>query len=97
MAGKVWLRVWGVARAIAAMLWRAMSSDGVWREVHASRIDRSEPTLHRFSHLRAQGIRCYLRSLSSPSGRGVSTGMVSLRVHRDDLSKAYRLMTEIKD
>jgi len=97
VAGNVWLRVWGVVRGIAAMLWRAMSSDGVWREVHASRGDRSEPTLRRFSLLRARGVRCHLRSLASPSGRGVSTGMVSLRVHRDDLNKAYRLMTEIRD
>ena len=97
MAGKVWLIVWGVARGIAAMLWRAMSSESVWREVHASRGDRPESTLRRFSLLRARGIRCYLHSLASPSGRGISTGMVSLRVHRDDLNKAYRLMTEIRD
>jgi hypothetical protein len=97
VAGKVWLRVWGVARRVAAMLWRAMSSDDVWREVHASRGDRPEPTLRRFSYLRARGIRCHLRSLASPSGRGVSIGMVSLRVHRDDVNRAYRLMTEIRD
>ncbi len=91
------LRVWRVARRVAAILWRAMSSDDVWREVHASRGDRPESTLRRLSLLQTRGVRCYLHSLASPSGRGISTGMVSLRVHRDDLNKAYRLMTEIRD
>jgi len=56
VTGKVLLRVWGVARGIAAMPWRVMSRDGVWREVHASRGDRPEPTLRRFSLLRARGV-----------------------------------------
>ena len=97
MAGKVWLRVWGVVRGTAVLLWRAMSSDGVWREVHASPGNRPEPTLRWFSLLRDRGIRCRLRGLAAPSGYGVSTGMVSLRVHKDDVSKAYQLMREVND
>ena len=97
MAGKAWLRVWGIARGVNAVLWRAMSSDGVWREVHASPGHRPEPTLRWFSLLRDRGIRCRLRGLAAPSGYGVSTGMVSLRVHRDDLNEAHRLMAEIRD
>ena len=91
------LRVWAVARGVAAKLWRAMSSAEVWREVHVSPGLRPEPTLRRYSYLRAQGARCYLHSLASPSGYGVSTGMVSLRVHRDDLDKANLLLREMRE
>ena len=86
-----------MARGVAARLWRAMSSAGVWREVHVSPGLRPEPTLRRLSYLRAQGVRCYLHSLAAPSGYGVSTGMVSLRVHRDDLNRAYLLLREIRE
>jgi hypothetical protein len=95
--GKIWLRVWGVVRRIIAALWRAISVENVWREIHISPDKHPEPTLRRFAYLRDRGVRCYLHNLTSPSGRGVSTGMVSLRVHRDDLNKAYRLLKEIKE
>ena len=93
---KAWLRVWGVVRGVAAVLWRAMGI-GVWREIHASPGLHPEPTLLRFSHLRAQGVRCHLRNLGAPSRGGSFTGMVSLRVHRDDLNRAYQLLTEIRE
>ncbi len=86
-----------MVRGVAAILWRSMNSADVWREVHVSPDRRPEPTLRRLSYLRARDVRCYLHSLASPSGRGVSTGMVSLRVHRDDLNRAYLLLREIRD
>ncbi len=91
------LRVWGVARGVAAILWRAMSREDVWREVHVSPGHRPEPALRRLSYLRAQSVRCYLHSLAAPSGYGVSTGSVSLRVHRDDLNRANVLLREIRE
>jgi hypothetical protein len=95
--GKIWLRVWGVVRGITKTLWRAIHSEDVWREIHISPDKHPEPTLRRFAYLRDRGVRCYLHNLTSPSGRGVSTGMVSLRVHRDDLNKAYHLLKEISN
>ncbi len=94
---KVWLRVRGVARGVAAILWRATSSAGVWREVHTSPGNHPEPTLRRFSHLRDRDVRCRLRNLAPPFAAGGSPGMVILRVHRDDLNRAYQLLTEIRD
>ncbi len=84
-------------RKAAAALWRAVRSEDVWREVHVSSDKRPEPTLRRYAYLRKQGVRCYVRNLPSPSGRGISTGMMSLRVHKDDVSRAYALMSEVKD
>ena len=95
--GKVWSMVWRVVKGIPATLWRVIHTEDVWREIHVSSDKRPEPTLRRLSYLRDRGIRCQLRNLPSPSGRGISTGMVSLRVHRDDLNKAYGLLKEIKN
>lgn len=95
--GKIWLRVWGVVRGITKTLLRAIHSEDVWREIHISPDKHPEPTLRRFAYLRDRGVRCYLHNLTSPSGRGISTGMVSLRVHRDDLNKAYHLLKEISN
>ena len=95
--GKVWIRVLGVVWGITTTLWRAIRIENVWREVHISPDKRPEPTLRRFNYLRDRGVRCYLHNLVSPSGRGISTGMVSLRVHRDDVDKAYQILKEIKD
>ena len=105
-AGKAWLRVWGVARGVAAILWRAITalitalesagSGGVWREVHCSAGWHPGPTLRRFQYLRARGVRCRLRSMRDTWGGG-HAGMVSLRVHRDDLNRAYHLLTEIRE
>jgi hypothetical protein len=91
------LRVPGTIRKIITSLWRAIRVENVWREIHISLDKYPEPTLRRFTYLRNHGVRCQLKNLTSPSGRGVSTGMMSLRVHREDLSKAYHLLKEIKD
>ena len=86
-----------MVRGVAAIIWRSMNSGDVWREVHVSSANRPEPTLNRLKYLQARGVRCYLHSLASPSGYGISTGMMSLRVHRDDLNKANLLLREIRD
>jgi len=91
------LRVWRTVGRIITLLWRAIRIENVWREIHISPDKHPEPTLRRFAYLRDRGVRCYLHNLTSPSGRGVSTGMVSLRVHRDDLNKAYHLLKEISN
>ena len=95
--GKAGLRLRRVVRKIGAVAWRAIHSEDIWREVYASPGVRPEPTLRRFSYLRSRGVRCHLRNLAAPSGRFGRTGMVSLRVHRDDLNKAYLFLKEIKD
>ena len=77
---------------IIKSLWHSLGIDGKWVEIHVSSVKRPESTLGRFSYLRSRGVRCYLHSLPSPSGRGVSTVMISLRVHRDDLQKANHLL-----
>ena len=97
LMGKIWLRVWRVTRWVAATLWNILHTEDVWREVYVSPGIRPEPTLRRFSYLRDRGVRCYLRNLASPNPRMGYTGMVSLRVHRDDLNKGYRLLNEVKD
>jgi len=65
MKGKVWLRLWGVVQSVFAVLWRAMSGAGAWREIYVSPGLHPEPTLRRFSYLRARGVRCRLRNLIS--------------------------------
>ena len=98
VGAKAWLRVWGVARGVAAIMWRAVSIGGAWLEVQASPGLNPEPTVRRHSYLRARGVRCRLRNLGGAGGRGGGyTGMVSLRVHRDDLNRAYTLLTEIRE
>jgi len=83
----------GTARGVIRLLRRAVGDFGAWQEVQLSATHRSEATVAQYQYLRARGIRCQLRSLWSPSLRGVSNiGMVSLRVHRDDVGRAYRLL-----
>ena len=95
--GKALVKIRGAVRRIIASLWRAIRIENVWQEIHISSDKRPEPTLRRFTYLRDRGVRCHLHNLTSPSGRGVSTGMMSLRVHREDLNKAYHLLKEIRD
>ncbi|NLE94874.1 MAG: hypothetical protein GX600_04200 [Dehalococcoidia bacterium] len=81
------------AQGVIRLLRRAVGGVGAWQEFHLSATHRSDATVAQYQYLRAHGIRCQLRSLWSPSVRGVSNvGMVSLRVHRDDVAKAYRLL-----
>ena len=70
-----------------------------WVEVHISPDKRSEPTMRRYEHLRVYGIRCKLLHLNNPVGMrgGGTTGMVSLRVHKEDVVKARKLMQEVRD
>ena len=68
-----------------------------YQEIHVSPNKQPEPSLRRYSYLRSHGIRCKLHNLTSPSGRGVVAGMISLRVHSDDTGKAYTLLKEVKD
>ena len=81
-------------------LWNSvLKSELEWKEVHISTDKKPEPTMRRHSHLRAHGIRCKLLHLNNPVGMrgGGTTGMVSLRVHKDDIVKARKLMDEIRD
>ena len=77
---------------MSSAVWHAVHTENVWREFSISSDKHPEPTLQMYSYLRERGIRCYLHNLTSPSGRGVSTGMVSLRVHKDDMNKARSLV-----
>ncbi len=84
----------GAARGVMRRLRRAVGGIGAWQEFHLSATHRSDATVAQYQYLRAHGIRCQLRSLWSPSVRVISNvGMVSLRVHRDDVAKAYRLLS----
>ncbi|MBT4266177.1 MAG: hypothetical protein HOB38_05185 [Deltaproteobacteria bacterium] len=75
-------------------LWNSvLKSESQWKEVHISTGKKPEPTMRRQSHLRAYGIRCKLLHLNN----GRTTGMVSLRVHKDDIVKARQLMDEVRD
>ena len=80
-------------------LWNSvLKSEPKWKEVHISPGKKPEPTMRRHSHLRAYGIRCKLLHLSTGGARGGgTTGMVSLRVHKDDIVKARQLMQEVRD
>ena len=80
-------------------LWHSvLNSQSQWVEVHISPGKKPEPTMRRHSHLRAYGIRCKLLHLSTGGARGGgTTGMVSLRVHKDDIVKARQLMQEVRD
>ena len=83
----------GAARGLIRLLRRAMGGIGAWQEINLSATHRSDATVAQYQYLRARGIRCQLRSLWGPSVRGVSNvGMLSLRVHRDDVGRAYRLL-----
>ena len=78
-------------KSIFSWLWNSvLKSESQWQEVHISPGTKPEPTMRRHSHLRAYGIRCKLLHLNNPVGiRGGGTpGMVSLRVHKDDMSKS---------
>ncbi len=86
------------ARGLIRLLRRAVGDIGAWQEVNLSATHRSDATVAQYQYLRARGIRCQLRSLWGPSVRGVSNvGMLSLRVHRDDVGRAYRLLASKGD
>jgi len=55
--------------------------------------------MRRYEHLHVYGIRCKLLHLNNPVGMrgGGTTGMVSLRVHKDDIVKARQLIQEVRD
>lgn len=97
MAKQVWSRKWKAIRWTGKSLSRVLLRESKWKEIHVSPNKQPEPTLRRFSCLKNHGIRCKLHNLTSPSGRGVVSGMISLRVHRDDIGKAYALLLDIKD
>ena len=97
MIKQIWQRVWKVIRWIGRLLLYLVPHGDNWKEIHVSPGRRPEHTLQRYSYLQSKGIRCKLRNLSSPSGRGVVAGMISLRVHHDDIGKAYALLREVKD
>ena len=97
MIKQIPLKTWKVIRWIGKSLSRIFPKGGEWQEIHVSPNRQPEPTLRRFSYLKNHGIRCKLHNLTSPSGRGVVAGMISLRVHHDDIGKAYALLREVKD
>ena len=97
MNKKVWIIIQKAVKWIGKVLSNLLPKGGVWKEIHVSPNKKPEPTLRRYSHLRNHGIRCKLHNLTSPSGRGVVAGMISLRVHQGDIGKAYALLREIKD
>jgi hypothetical protein len=97
MLKQAWLRTWKAVMFTGRIISYLLPKGGVWKEIHVSPNKQPEPTLRRYSHLRNNGIRCKLHNLTSPSGRGVVAGMISLRVHQDDVGKAYALLRDIKD
>ncbi|MDP6500920.1 MAG: hypothetical protein QGI51_03260 [Dehalococcoidales bacterium] len=86
-----------MVQKIIAQLWRAIFPENVWQEIQISPYTRPEPTLRCFTYLRGRGVRCYMHNLTSPNPRGVSSGTMGLRVHRDDLQKANLLLREMKE
>ncbi|MBN2074869.1 MAG: hypothetical protein JW762_04890 [Dehalococcoidales bacterium] len=94
---QIWVIVWKSVKWIGRVISHLLPKEGTWKEIHVSPNKHPEPTLRRFSYLRNHGIRCKLHNLTSPSGRGVVAGMISLRVHRNDVGKAYVLLRDIKD
>ena len=73
-----------------------------WELVYESTGLYMQSVQSRFSYLRANGVKCRIktsggRSISFSSGMG-SSGMVSvkLEVHKRDLEKAYRLLAEFR-
>ena len=88
--------IWRIIKRIFSALWKAVHTEDVWREFSISSDKYPEPTLQMYSYMRERGIRCYLHNLTSPSGRGVSTGMVSLRVHKDDVNRARSLISGMR-
>ena len=67
----------------------------LWREIHASAGHRPDATIRLHEHLRRNGIRCKLKVLGGLRHEGYAAQTVSLRVHRDDVSRAYYLMSQM--
>ncbi len=97
MSKRIWIFIPKAVKWIGRVLSRLLPKEDMYREIHVSTNKQPEPTLRRYSYLRSHGIRCKLHNLTSPSGRGVVAGMISLRVHQDDISKADALLRDIKD
>ena len=91
------LKIQVITHWIGKFFSHILTIGGEWEEVYVSPNKQPEPTLRRFSYLRNQGIRCKLHNLTSPSGRGVVAGMISLRVHCDDVGKARGLLRDMRD
>jgi hypothetical protein len=97
MNKRVWVFILKAGKWIGKVLSHLLPKGDMYQEIHVSPNKRPEPTLRRYSYLRSHGVRCKLRNLTSPSGRGVVAGMISLRVHRDDIGRAYALLRNMND
>jgi hypothetical protein len=97
MNNQVWIVLLRSVKWTGRVMSHLLPKGDMYTEIHVSPNKRPEPTLRRYSYLQSHGIRCKLHNLTSPSGRGVVAGMISLRVHRDDIDKAYALLKELKD
>ena len=97
MSKRVWTVLLKSVKWIGTVLSYLLPKGDMYTEIQVSPNKQPEPTLRRYSYLRSHGVRCKLHNLTSPSGRGVVAGMISLRVHRDDIGKAYALLKDIKD
>ena len=84
-------------RGIGKALRRAVDGGQKWREIYVAPQMRPETVVRRYHYLRQQGVRCILYNLPSPSPRFGYTGQVSLRVHRDDVGRAYALLRDMAD
>ena len=76
---------------------KVFSKDSAWEEIYIAPSKRPEPVFERLYQLQAQGIRCKLYNLNSPSGRGIYAGTISLRVHPDDVTKAKVILKSIQE
>ena len=92
---KIWLEFKKALKSALTDLVRALKGEQIWQEFHISSSIRPEETMRRFSYLRARGVRCKLHHFGTAGLRGINAGSVVLRVHKDDLPKAYSLLAEL--
>ncbi|MBN2238496.1 MAG: hypothetical protein JW712_01875 [Dehalococcoidales bacterium] len=92
---KQWLEAKKALKLALIDLGRSLKGEQLWQEIHVSPGIRPEETMRRFAFLRARGVRCRLINLGSAGIRGINVGSVVLRVHKDDVPKAFSLLKDL--
>ncbi len=94
----VFLLVAGAVTAATVLLARSVRNGRAWKEVHVTWGGDQYLTREVQAELERNGIRCQLRVIGTPDlGRMLPQRMSSVRVHRDDVAEAYRIIQAMRN
>jgi hypothetical protein len=87
----------GIALAMGLPLGRFYREAKLWKEVHATWGSDQPLTVAVHTELARQGVRCKLKVIGTPDlGRMLPQRMSSVRVHRNDVAKAFQIIHAMK-